>query len=331
MTAPHGKTRILLATAGVPAAAVAVAGVMAWLWDARLPEVVAVHWTSGEPNNSASLGPFLTIALLVGAVLAMAVSWLAVTAARRGNGLSRIAIGFFAGFTTIPASGVLGVLVGNLDVGDWHRATGSALVAMVSLLVAVVAGVLAAFVMGPVPSVPGADGPAADAPAIGLAPGQRAVWVGSTTNRFLLSSVLVVPLVGFVVNQVGMVAVPAWIYLALFLVGAVVTLLGARLGATVDSAGLTIRMGLLGWPRRHFPLDRIDHADVADLGLLQGGGFGYRVNPFTGESLYKLRGGPALAVALRKGGLVYVSVDDPAPGAGLLNDLLRHRAAAHDV
>lgn len=325
------RTRILLATAGVPVAAIAVAVVLASVWDARLPEVVAVHWMNGEPNNSASLGPFLKLALVIGAALAMAVSWIAVTARRRGNGLSRVAIGFFAGFATIPASGVVGVLVGNLDVRDWHEATGSVLVAAVTLLVAVGAGVLAAFVMGPVPRAAALDGPSADAPAIGLEPGQRAVWVGTTTNKFLLSSVLVVPLVGFVVDQVAMVAVPAWIYAALFAVGAVVTLLGARLGATVDSAGLTIRMGLLGWPRRHFPLDRIDHADVVDLGLFQAGGFGYRVNPFTGESIYKLRGGPALAIALSKGGLVYVSVDDPAPGAGLLNDLLRHRTPARDV
>ncbi|QWF79719.1 hypothetical protein [Amycolatopsis sp. CA-230715] len=325
------RARILLATAGVPAVAIAVSVVLAWLWNTRLPEVVAVHWTNGEPNNSAPLGLFVKIALLLGAALAMAVSWMAVTAWRRGNGLSRVAIGFFAGFTTIPMSGTLGVLIANLDVEDWHRATGSALVAVVSLLVAVVAGVLAAVVMGPVPHSASPSGPADDDLAIGLAPGQRAVWVGATTNRFLLSSVLVVPLVGFVVDQVVMVPVPAWIYAALFVVGAVVTLLGARLGATVDSAGLTIRMGLLGWPRRHFALDRIDHADVADLGLLQGGGFGYRVNPFTGESIYKLRGGPALAIALRKGGLVYVTVDDPAPGAGLLNDLLRQRTRSHDV
>jgi hypothetical protein len=296
------------------------------MWGSRLPDVVAIHWTNGTANNSAALGPFLTISLLVGAGLAMAVSALAVTALRRGTGLARTGIGFFVGLATLPASGTIGVLIANLDVRDWHEATGSALVAVVTLLVAVAGGALASQIAGTPPAALPLSGPADDAPAIGLEPGQRAVWVGGTTNRFLLSGVVVVPLVGLLLDQVAMIGMSAWLYAALFGAGLLVTLIGARVGATIDATGVTIRIGLLGWPRRHLPLDRIDHAEVVELGVLEGGGFGYRVNPFTGTSLYKLRGGPALAITMRKGGLVYVTVDGPGPGAGLLNDLLRHQA-----
>ncbi|WP_158896093.1 hypothetical protein [Amycolatopsis anabasis] len=312
------RARILLATVGVPAVAIAAAATLGSMWSSRLPAVVAIRWTNGTPNNSAAVDPFLKFTLLVSAGLAMVVSTMAVTALRRGNGLARTAIGCLVGVATLPAGGTIGVLIANLDVRDWHEATGSALVVAVTPFVAVIGGALASCIAGATPAAQPLSGPADDAPAIGLGPSQRAVWIGSTTNRFLLSSVLV--------NQVGMVPVSAWIYAVLFGVGLVVTLIGSRLGATVDSTGVTIRIGLLGWPRRHLPLDRIDHARAVKLGLFQGGGFGYRVNPFTGMSLYKLRSGPALAITMRKGGLVYVTVDSPEPGAGLLNDLLRRQA-----
>lgn len=270
-------TRILLATIGVPAVAITVSATLASMWSSRLPAVVAVHWTNGTPNNSAALDPFLTITLLVSAGLAMVVSAMAVTELRRGTGLARAAIGFLVGVATLPASATLGVLIANLDIRDWHEATGSMLVVAVTLLVAVVSGALASLVTGAMPAARPLSGPTDSAPAIGLEPGQRAVWVGSATNRLLLSSVLVVPLVGVLINQVGMIRVSAWIYAALFGVGLVVTLIGSRIGATIDSTGVTIRIGLLGWPRRHLPLDRIDHAEAVELGLFEGGGFGYRV------------------------------------------------------
>lgn len=318
--------RVPLATAGVPAVSIAAAVALASIWGPRLPGVVAVHWSNGTPDNSAALDSFVSISLLVSAALTMVASALTVTALRRGTGLARAAIGLLVGFATLPAGAAIGVLIANLDVRDWHEATGSALVAVVTLLIAVVSGALAVQLAGTTPATRPLSGPAGDAPAIGLEPGQRAVWVGGTTNDFLLFGVVVVPLVGLLIDQVGMIEVPPWIYATLFAAGLLVTLIGSRLSATVDATGVTIRIGLLGWPRRHLPLDRIDHAEGAELGLLEGGGFGYRVNPFTGTSLYKLRGGPALALTMRKGGLVYVTVGDPGPGAGLLNDLLRHQA-----
>jgi hypothetical protein len=317
------RARVLLATAGVPAVVIAISASLASMWGSRLPAVVAVHWTNSTPNNSAALDPFLTIVLLVSAGLAMVVAAMAVMALRRGNPIPRLALGFLVGFAVLPAGATISVLIANLDVRDWREVTGTGLVVAVTLLVAVVGGVLAAQVAGPMPAARPLSGPADEAPGVGLGSGERAVWVGSTTNRFLLSGVLVVPLVGVFVNQVLMIGVSAWMYAVFFGVGLVVTLIGSRLGATVDSAGVTIRIGLLGRPRRHLPLDRIDHAEAVDLGLFQGGGFGYRVSPFTGVSLYKLRSGPALAITMRKGGLVYVTVDRPDAGAGLLNDLLR--------
>lgn len=321
------RARVLLATAGVPATVIALSALLASMWSSRLPAVVAVHWTNGAPNNSAALDAFLKITLLVSGGFAMAGSAMAVTVLRRGNRLSRPGIGLLVGFTVLPAGSAVGVLIGNLDVRNWREATASGLVVAATLLVPVASGVLAAWVAGPSPAARPLSGPADDAPAVGLEPGQRAVWVGSTTNRFLMSSVLVVPLVGVVVNRVLMIPVSAWMYAALFGVGLAVTVIGSRLGATVDSAGVTIRLGLLGWPRRHLSLDRIDHAEAVELGLFKGGGFGYRVNPFTGETYYKLRSGPALAIAMRTGGLICVTVDRPEAGAGLLNDLLRRRLA----
>jgi hypothetical protein len=321
--------RVLLATAGVPAVVIAVVASLASAWRSRLPGEIAIHWSNGVPDNSATLDPFVRLTLLIGAGLAMAAAATAVTTLRRGAGPSRPAVGLLTGMALVPAAATAGVLVGNLDVRDWRAAANAGPAVLVTFLVLALGGALAVLVAGAPPVDRTLSGPAEDAPAIGLEAGQRAVWIGSATNRFLMAGVLVVPLTGIVLDRVFMVGTSPVVYVVLAAVGLAVTLIGSRLTATVDSAGVTVRLGLLGRPRRHFPLHRIDHAEAVEVGVFQGGGFGYRVNPFTGESLYKLRSGPALAITMRQGGLVYVTVDRPEQGAGLLNDLLRRQSSPH--
>jgi hypothetical protein len=50
----------------------------------------------------------------------------------------------------------------------------------------------------------------------------------------------------------------------------------------------------------------------------------------TGTTAYKVRGGPAMVLALESGRTVLVSVDDPETGAGLVNDLLARRVTRID-
>ncbi|MEV6831610.1 hypothetical protein [Amycolatopsis sp. NPDC051102] len=108
-------------------------------------------------------------------------------------------------------------------------------------------------------------------------------------------------------------------------VGAAVTALTYRVKAAVDAKGVTIRFGLLGFPWRHIALADIHEATTRELATLRDGGLGLRFDPVTGTTAYKVRGGPALALALANGRTVLVSVDDPETGAGLVNDLIAQR------
>ncbi|WP_439386117.1 hypothetical protein [Amycolatopsis lexingtonensis] len=88
---------------------------------------------------------------------------------------------------------------------------------------------------------------------------------------------------------------------------------------------MTIRFGLLGFPWRHLKLADIREATARELATFGDGGLGLRFNPVTGTTAYKVRGGPALRLALENGRTVLISVDDPETGAGLVNDLVARR------
>jgi hypothetical protein len=121
---------------------------------------------------------------------------------------------------------------------------------------------------------------------------------------------------------------PMAIWIAL--VGTFVTAVTYRLKATVDAQGVTIRFGLFGFPWRHIDLGRIREATTRELSTFGDTGLGLRFNPVTGTTAYKVRGGPAMVLALESGRTVLVSVDDPETGAGLVNDLLAQRVTRID-
>jgi hypothetical protein len=120
--------------------------------------------------------------------------------------------------------------------------------------------------------------------------------------------------------------IPFSVLLGAALVVLLCGLLIGRLRVRADSRGVTVRLGILGWPRRHIPLKDIDRADVGNLSLFSAGGLGVRLNPVTGTVAYKVRSRPALAITLLNGRRILVRADHPEPGAGLLNDLVHNLA-----
>ncbi|HEY3466003.1 MAG TPA: hypothetical protein VGL47_12780 [Amycolatopsis sp.] len=308
--------RVLAATAVLPGAALAVAALLANTWADRLPDPLATHW-NGDANGSTALGVFVSVCLALGAAVIALLATTALTALRRGRPLPRVTIGIGAGFAAMPSAVLLSVLVANLDVPDWHAARGGAVIVLF-LLGAAVLGAAAAFLGGLPSPVPETRG---DRPSVGLRPGQRAFWSGRAENPAMLWALLLVPLA--IALQPAGLPWPTVIWFAL--VGVVVTALTYRLKATVDAKGVTIRFGLFGFPWRHLTLSRIREATTRELATFRDGGLGLRFNPVTGTTAYKVRGGPALALALESGRTVLVSVDDPETAAGLVNDLLaRH-------
>ncbi|ADJ42410.1 hypothetical protein AMES_0588 [Amycolatopsis mediterranei S699] len=314
--------RVLLATAVLPGAALAVAGVLENAWAHRLPDPVATHWSSA-PNGHNSLAAFTGISLGLGAVAILLLATSAVTALRRGRPLPRPTVGVGAGFAALPAAVLLSVVVANLDAPDWHAAR-SGVVVVPFLLGAAVIGVVAALV-GALPAPPPGETPG-HRPTVGLRPGERAFWSGRAVNPAMLWALALIP-VAIALLPAGLPwPTGAWIAL----VGLLVTALTYRLSATVDAKGVTVRFGLLGVPWRHWALAAIREATTRELTTFGDGGLGLRFNPVTGTTAYKVRGGPALALTLENGRTVLVSVDDPETGAGLVNDLLAQRITRID-
>ncbi|MDS0132487.1 MULTISPECIES: hypothetical protein [unclassified Amycolatopsis] len=314
--------RVLVATAVLPGAALAVAGALENAWAGRLPDPVATHWSSA-PNGHTPLGTFTGVTLGLGTVAVLLLATSAVTALRRGRPLPRPTVGVGAGFAALPAAVLLSVLVANLDVPDWQAARGGAGIVLFMLGAAAI-GVVAALVGG-LPSAPVHE-ETANLPSVGLRPGQRAFWSGRAANPGMLWALTLIPVAIALVPTGLPWATAAWIAL----VGLVVTALTYRLSASVDAKGVTIRFGLLGVPWRHLALASIREATARELSTFGDGGLGLRFNPVTGTTAYKVRGGPALALALENGRTVLVSVDDPETGAGLVNDLLAQRITRID-
>lgn len=313
--------RILIATAVLPGAALAVAGALENVWADRLPDPVATHWSS-TPNGHNELGAFTAVTLGLGAVTALILATSAVTALRRGRPLPRPTVGVGAGFAALPAAVLLSVLVANLDVPDWQAAH-SGLVVVPFLLGTAILGIIAAWVGG-LPSPPAPETP--DRPSVGLRPGERAFWSGRAVNPAMLWALALIPLAIALLPAGLSWQVAVWIAF----VGFSVTALTYRLSASVDARGVTIRFGLLGVPWRHLALADIREATTRELTTFGDGGLGLRFNPVTGTTAYKVRGGPALVLELATGRTVLVSVDDPETGAGLVNDLLAQRITRID-
>ncbi|MEC3976504.1 hypothetical protein [Amycolatopsis sp. H20-H5] len=318
-------TRVLAATLGLPTAALAVTIGFRQAWSGRLPDPVATHWSGGPPNDSSALGTTVTVFLVIAAVVTLGSAALAVNSLRQGEPLPRSAVGLSTALSTVPSAVLLSVLQANLDAPTWQQAT-SGWIVVLYLGGTALLGALGGFAGGL--RAPHADGPGNAAPSIGLEAGQRAFWSGHAVNSMLLRlfpATLVV--------AVGISAVVGssarWPFLTLLVViVALASTMTVKVRATVDSSGVTVRMGVLGWPNRHLELDDITEAKAAKLSALGDGGLGIRVNPLSGKTAYKVRGGPALVIGLVGGRSVLISVDHPEPGAGLINDLVRqHRSS----
>ena len=313
--------RVLAATVVLPGAALAVTTVLVNAWWDRLPDPIAVHWSS-EPDRAGARGLLVGASLILGGVLTVAFATFTVIALRRGRPLPRVGVGLGAGFAAMPPAVLLAVLVPNLDAPDWHAATDSGVTVLVMAGVTVL-GVVAAFTGG----LPGPVPASAEArPSVGLEPGQRAYWSGRAENRAMLWSFALAPLAIAVVPSGSQ-----WLWVAVLVaIAELLTALTYRVTATVDATGVTIRFGVLGFPRRHIELDAIREATARELTTFGDGGLGIRVNPVSGTTAYKVRGGPALALVLESGRTVLVSVADPETGAGLVNDLIAQRITRID-
>ncbi|AXB46756.1 PH domain-containing protein [Amycolatopsis albispora] len=300
------RLRISLATGGLPAVLAIATGLLHETWRDRLPDPIAVHWQNGSPDGTAEAATFVPIMLTITAVLLVVGSLLL------NRRPVRFGAGFAAGIAAFPAVTALAVLIANLDAADWRQADNFLVVLAVPVGGAIVAGLLGALIApnGPQPVKPAG-------PSVGLRPGERASWSGGASNNYLPLLALLTPLTLVSGNP------PLVLYPVLTIAVAVALYAVTRLRVRVGADGVTIR--LIGF-RRQMPLDRIAGADVDRVSFWTG--LGVRVNPLTGDTAYKVRGGEALRLDLKSGRSVYVTVDRPREAAGLLNDLLARDQAS---
>lgn len=297
---------------------VAVGPLPLLVWSDRLPDRLASHWSgSGGPDGSMSPGGLLVMTVAVITVAVAGLGWVALSRRRRDPFVYPFVV-----FLALVVAGVIcaaatSIVAVNLDNASWRDAGPLPWWHLVLVIIGPLALAAAgARALPPTPRGPAPIGIATPAP---LGAGERAVWVGTLTNRWLLVPSVALCVMGLVWAVVG----PGrWVGLTFVPLGLATSVL-ATVRVTVDRHGLQVAYGPLHWPRTRIGADRIESADVIEVHPTQWGGWGYRGSiRLMKRAAVVLRRGPGLHLRLRDGSEFAVTVDHPEPGADLLNRIL---------
>ena len=302
--------RIPLAAVPQLVAAVPAVVVLVAMGD-RLPSPLASHFgPTGAADGFASRGALLGLSAGLAVLMALVLGLVA-RQFSGGAAISRWDTGRFFMAVAWAAAGGLGVtqygaVAANLDLADATGATLPGWLLPAALGAAAVGGAAGWLVAGRTPVT---DPPPASATPLGATEqvswtrSVGSVWITVGGGVLLVGGLVLGPLVSW-----GAAAGP--------LIAGVLLLVFARARVTVDRRGLTVALGVLGWPRIHVRAGDIAAVSVADVSPLQFGGWGYRIVP--GGSGIVVRSGPALIVTKRSGHRFTVTVDDAETAASLL-------------
>lgn len=302
-----------LAEVAIPAVATGTAVVAPLLLADRLPDPVASHWgVSGGPDGSL---PF-TVDLVVLAVATALVAFGPLLAARlpMPRAQARILVAAAGGGAGLLGALRVGSLRANLDVSSWEAAgaLGAGTIAL-TFAVAVVAAAVGWAAAGDRPDLRPTTSPASAVP---VDPGETVVWTGGASGRVGVW----VPVVLLAAAALGVVVLPAeaWpITLIVLPIAALVVAAVTEARVTVGPRGVTVALGLLGWPRLRVPVEAISDVEVEDVTPLSYGGWGLRVAP--GATAVVVRRGEGLRITRRDGRRTFVvTVDDAPVAAGVL-------------
>lgn len=313
MADPRRRFRTLLAALPhVGAAAPAI--VLLVTAGERLPDPIATHFSlSGTADgfmgqrwaalSIAALG--VGLALLFGATAGFAFGT-RVPGSR--HDLARWFVGMSWATAAFLGTTLWACTSANLDLTEAAAAVLPGLTIPLALLAAVAAGIVGGLLA---PRTPADDEPA-PVPAAPLGETEQISWSRPVGSLWL-------PVVGGALVATGIALAVTWqpaLGAVLAAPGIALVLLGhARV--TVDRRGLTVTIGLFGWPRVHVPAEEIEAVSVVDVSPMQFGGWGYRIVP--GGVGVIIRSGPGIVVTRRSGRRTTVTVDDAATAAGLLS------------
>ena len=287
----------------------------------HLPDQVAVHWGwSGDPDGSAPRAVALVVVgVLVGAgAFLLGLSRLSTrrpVATGTGPGVPWLAAGFLA--AELSAALSLAIVAANWEVGTWMAARSLSPVGVIMTLVAT-AFASAGAVRWADPNAAAPPTDPAQRATVGLRAGERAMWIGHARSPWGWP---VAAAGAAIVLGSAVVGPPVAGIAGVLLAAGGITFTSARV--LVGGNGITVRFGPLAWPAVRIPLDQIAVGEAATIVPTASGGWGYRGSlRLFGHAAVVLRSGPGLKVTRRDGAVLLVSVDDPAEGAGALNDLV---------
>ena len=305
----------------VPVVLTATAVVIQLAVMGQVPDPVAVHWgVGGEPDGYAAAWsvPLLSAGLGVG--MTVLLSAFALIGAREGEWGPTMR--FLGSLTPAVVGGILMIITWTF-VAQAGLTTATDADGIVEPLVwggatAIVLGVVA-WVSQPRVVVSGGTVRATtEIPS--LAPGERAVWVRTTS----LGSAGMVVLVGATVILFALAlfdfAAAGGVWPVLLIVAgvlALVILATVMFRVRVDAEGLKV-VSPLGVPRFSVPLDQIVDVRVVSVNpMADFGGWGVRKG-LDGRTGVVLRRGDAVEVSRASGSTFVVTVDDATTAAGLL-------------
>lgn len=341
MTTDIRRARVAFLWVGVivPLLVIAVSALVIAAWLPQIPAPAAIHWAGDRVDGFAPGWTFLAIQAGLGGGMVLASALLVRFAHRPEDDgpadasspghprspwsvtarfLGALNLGL-AGLMSVAALAAVGARRGVEQAMDAPNVGGpAALAGFSALLVLTTIGWFAQPSVHPAPS-----GDIAAADALGLAPSERVIWIGTATvsraGRGILGG-LVVLVFALAAVLIGTGTADAWaaaILIAtavLLLVAFLVTLVfRVRIGAN----GLRVRSAA-GWPTIEIPasdVTAVRAVTVSPFGDF--GGWGLR-HGLDGRSGVVLRAGDALEVTRTDGRRFVVTIDDAETAASVL-------------
>lgn len=306
----RGSGLVVLALAGLALA------VLPWLmfWQ-QLPANLPSHFgLDGRPDGWMSREALFAVILVFDLVGAIGLVTLAMRAHRMMVAPATLT-GFLAGFFLGLGIG-MGMASAIPGLGALNTSAAGALGPIVVVATSLLVGAIAARLAQASARKPRRDDASPPAPALTLAPGERAVWTGSASQPlwWALGGALIV---GGVLALILTREFWGWL---LIVVGLGIGATFARIRVQADHTGLTVRYTALAWPSTHIRLRSIQRATPIDVIPSQWGGWGYRGTVLVaGLAAVVVRKGPGLRLDLTDGRVFVVTVDDPEGAAAVLN------------
>lgn len=325
------RRRYLLVGTLAPTVVTLVGVALALAWLPEVPATVATHWSGrGVPDG---FSPAWTVPLGIaglgfGLVALFTGIMLAGTRDGRWGPMLRLLGAFSLGTTVLLVVALTWSLGMQRGLADPADAPGMGVPLLVGAGLGVLAGVAAWFVQ-PRTTIAGPHQRESVAP-LELAPGERAVWVRTTTMSRAAMIAIGAAAVALALGTVAMALAGTpmwWVMLGTTLLVVVLAGTTSVFRVRVDSRGLEVRSAL-GAPWFRVPLAEVRQVSVTDVNpTAEFGGWGVRVAP-DGAFGIVLRSGEALQVERENGRRFVVTVRDAATAAALLEALSERARSA---